>query len=100
MTDQSDAAIRVSVLDESFTIQSEATSEYTERVAAHVDQTLRSLRSAASGLEPFPIAVLGAMEITDSLFRSESAHVEQSQALIDRVESLSAEIEAALEINR
>lgn len=65
-----DGTIKVTVLDEPFRIASEADSEYTREVAAHVDRTLRSLRKSAPTLESFPTAVLGAMEITDDLLKA------------------------------
>ncbi len=71
MTDQKTAdAVKVTVLDEQFRIRSEADEEYTRRVASHVDAALRELRRAVPTLEPFQTAVLGAMEISDELFRA------------------------------
>lgn len=62
--------IQVNVLDEPFRIQSEADEEYTREVASHVDETLREIRKGAPTLEPFQMAVLGAMGISDELFRT------------------------------
>jgi len=82
------SSVRVSVLDESFAIQSEADSDYTNQVATHVDSTLRSLRRTSPTLEPFSTAVLGAMEITNDLFRARqelSAFAEEAIARVDRM---------------
>ena len=80
-------AVRVNILGEPFAIRSEADPEYTHQVAAHVDSTLRALRQQGGSMEPFPTAVLGAMEITDDLFRTRSdraALIEEAIARIDR----------------
>jgi cell division protein ZapA (FtsZ GTPase activity inhibitor) len=87
-------AVRVTVLGEPFAIHSEAAPEYTRRVAAHVDSTLRALRHGAGAMEPFPTAVLGAMEITNDLFQTRSdraALMEEAVARIHRnVEAIDA----------
>lgn len=88
---------RVTVLDEPFGIRSAADPEYTRRVAAHVDERLRSLRRSSPGLEPFPVAVLGAMEITDDLFRSREEVGTTMRDAVYRVERLVGKIDRALE---
>lgn len=90
-------ATRVTVLDEPFAIRSEAPADYTRRVAAHVDTTLRTLRQASPALEPFPTAVLGAMEITNDLFRSRDALEALAEDAIARFERMSGAIDEALE---
>jgi cell division protein ZapA len=69
MSEATAETTRVTILDEPFAIRSEADAEYTRRVAGHVDRSLRELRDKAPSMEPFQAAVLGAMEITDELFR-------------------------------
>ena len=90
-------AVRVTVLDEPFAIQSEAPADYTRRVASHVDTALRTLRQAAPTLEPFPTAVLGAMEITNDLFRARDELSALAEEAIERVGRLSDAIDRALE---
>ncbi|MBA3585901.1 MAG: cell division protein ZapA [Gemmatimonadetes bacterium] len=98
MTDTAEpATIKVTVLDEPFRIASEADPEYTREVAAHVDRTLRALRKSVPTLEPFPTAVLGAMEITDHLLRSRAAGTELAADLAARVERMTEIIDAVLE---
>ena len=89
--------IKVTVLDEPFRIASEAEPEYTREVAAHVDRTLRALRDSAPTLEPFPTAVLGAMEITDDLLRGRAEREALTADLCSRIERLEALIDGALE---
>ncbi|HUP19508.1 MAG TPA: cell division protein ZapA [Gemmatimonadota bacterium] len=91
------ATTRVTVLDEPFGIRSSAPEEYTREVAGHVDRTLRALRSASPALEPFPIAVLGAMEITDELFRAREAAGAEVEEAVGRVERMSARVDRALQ---
>lgn len=88
---------RVTVLDEPFGIRSEADAEYTREVAAHVDGRLRTMRKASPGLEPFPLAVLGAMEITDDLFRSRKATGTAMQDAVYRIERMVGRIDRALD---
>ncbi|MBW3661058.1 MAG: cell division protein ZapA [Gemmatimonadetes bacterium] len=88
---------RVTVLDEPFGIRSEADPDYTRRVAAHVDGRLRALRKSSPALEPFPVAVLGAMEITDDLFRSREAIGTAMHDAVYRIERLVGRIDRALE---
>ena len=88
---------RVTVLDEPFSIRSTAPLEYTRAVAGHVDGTLRTLRQASPALEPFPIAVLGAMEITDQLFRAREASGEEVESAAGKIEALTRRVDRALE---
>jgi cell division protein ZapA (FtsZ GTPase activity inhibitor) len=87
----------VTVLDEPFAIQSEAEPDYTRRVAAHVDATLRTLRRTTPALEAFPTAVLGAMEITNDLFRARDSIAALAQEAIVRVDSLAGAIDETLD---
>jgi cell division protein ZapA (FtsZ GTPase activity inhibitor) len=98
MTDTaSTGTIKVTVLDEPFRIASEAEPEYTREVAAHVDRTLRALRDSAPTLEPFPTAVLGAMEITDNLLRARTEGAALVADVSGQVERIEALIVAVLE---
>lgn len=95
--EEKSAATRVTVLDEAFAIRSTAPPEYTRRVAAHVDATLRSLRKSSPSLEPFTHAVLGAMEITDELFRAREEFGTAAEEAVQWIDGLSRSIDRALE---
>jgi cell division protein ZapA len=69
MSQTTPGTTRVTILDEPFAIRSEAEEEYTRQVAGYVDRSLRELRAKTPSMEPFQTAVLGAMEVTDQLFR-------------------------------
>jgi cell division protein ZapA len=82
----------VTILDEPFSIRSEADPEYTRRVAGHVDRSLREFRDKAPSMEPFQAAVLGAMEITDELFRIRERLARLEGEVATRIEELAATI--------
>lgn len=90
-------SVRVTVLDEPFAIQSDVGQDYTRQVAAHVDSTLRSLRQASPTLEPFPTAVLGAMEITNDLFRARRSVANLAEEAIARIDVVVEAIDRTLE---
>jgi cell division protein ZapA (FtsZ GTPase activity inhibitor) len=90
-------SVRVTVLDEPFAIRAEVGADYTRQVAAHVDATLRSLRQASPTLEPFPTAVLGAMEITNDLFRARTNVASLAEEAIARVDRMVEAIDRTLE---
>lgn len=96
MTDKAQT-IQVSVLDEPFRIRSEANPAYTREVAAHVDRTLRQIRDSMPGLEGFQAAVLGAMEITDDLFRGRVERRRGAEAAVERLRELERAIDARLD---
>ena len=88
---------RVTILDEPFAIRSEADPEYTRRVAGHVDSSLREIRGKAPSMEPFQAAVLGAMEITDELFRARARQADIEGELAERIAKLADAVGQALE---
>jgi cell division protein ZapA (FtsZ GTPase activity inhibitor) len=94
----SDAAgtTRVTILDEPFAIRSEADPEYTRRVAGHVDSSLREIRQKAPSMEAFQAAVLGAMEITDELFRARARQLELEGEMAERIAALAEAVGEAL----
>lgn len=94
MTDRE--SIKVTVLDEPFRLRSAADPDYTRKVAAHVDRTLRGLRASAPTLEPFQTAVLGAMEITDALMQARQAGSRALEEALGRVRGLEADLDAVL----
>ncbi|MGH7571163.1 MAG: cell division protein ZapA [Gemmatimonadota bacterium] len=89
-------SIKITILDEPFRLKPTADPGYTREVAAHVDRTLRGLRSSVPTLEPFQAAVLGAMEITDAMMQARKAGAEALEAALGRVRSLEADLDTAL----
>jgi cell division protein ZapA (FtsZ GTPase activity inhibitor) len=88
MSETKPGTTRVTILDEPFAIRSEADAEYTRRVAGHVDSSLRELRGKVPSMEPFQAAVLGAMEITDELFRVRERQAELEGEIAVRIARL------------
>jgi cell division protein ZapA len=88
--------IQVSILDETYSVRSEADPEHTLRVAGHVDSVLRSLRRSLPQLDLYRVAILGAMEITDELFRMKSSAEHERADLAGRVQRLTATVDQAL----
>jgi cell division protein ZapA len=97
MSETTPRTTRVTILDEPFAIRSEADADYTRRVASHVDRSLRELREKMPSMEPFQAAVLGAMEITDELFRLRERHGELEGEIADRIARLADAVGDALE---
>ena len=92
----SKSRIQVSILDETYSVRSEADSEHTLRVAGHVDSILRSLRRSLPQVDPYRIAILGAMEITDELFRLKNSAEHERADLATRLQRLTASVDQAL----
>jgi len=97
MSEATPKTTRVTILDEPFAIRSEADAAYTRRVAGHVDRSLRELREKMPSMEPFQTAVLGAMEITDELFRLRERQADLEGGIADRIARLADAIGEALE---
>lgn len=62
-------SVTVEIAGERHVLRSDAPSEYTQEVAAHVDATIRAL-GVGNTLDPHRAAILAALTITDELFRT------------------------------
>lgn len=69
MSERNRHSVTVEIAGERHVLRSDASIEYTESVAAHVDSTIRALR-AGNVLEPHRAAILAALTVTDELFRT------------------------------
>ena len=74
--------VAVEIAGERHVLRSDVPPERTRAVAAHVDETIRSLPSFPA-LEPFRAAILASLSITDDLFRARE-EIERLRAEIDR----------------
>ena len=81
-------AVRVTIVDEEYTVRSELDPEYTREVAAHVDTAIRRVLASGTIVETHKAAILAALAITDELFQSRRQQDELSQ----RLKQLSAEL--------
>jgi cell division protein ZapA len=93
---ESKSRIQVTILDESYSVRSEADPEHTLRVAGHVDSVLRSLRRSLPQLDLYRVAILGAMEITDELFRLKGSAEHERADLAMRLQRLTATVDQAM----
>lgn len=81
-------AVKVTILDDDFTIRSDETPEHTRAVADYVDKAIRQVLDSSPVIETQKAAILAALQITDQLFKSRMA----VEALDDDLDALSAEI--------
>jgi cell division protein ZapA len=88
--------VTVTIAGEQYTIRADATPEYTQRCAAYVDETIGEILVQGSLIQPHKAAILGALAITDQLFRARE-EIEGMRAEMARLASgLAADIEARL----
>ena len=87
-------SVTVEIAGERHTLRSDASSEYTQSVAAHLDATIRSL-GLGNTLDPHRAAILAGMTITDELFRAREEVAALRSELAQRATRLAALLEAA-----
>lgn len=80
-------AVKVTIVDEEYTVRSELDPEYTRQVAAHVDTAIRRVLASGPIVESHKAAILAALAITDELFQTKR----QQGELAQRVKQLSGE---------
>ncbi|UCC81643.1 MAG: cell division protein ZapA [Gemmatimonadota bacterium] len=94
---QSKGMVDVQILGETYTIKSETSPEYTQRVAQHVDRTAKEVREESGVVDQKKVAILTALAVTDQLFRMREG-VEVVKGLAEkRAERLQAEVLAVVE---
>jgi cell division protein ZapA len=81
-------AVKVTIVDEEYTVRSEREPDYTRLVAGYVDQSIRRVLHAGPMVESHKAAILAALAITDELFQSRK----QQQELAQRLKQLSGEL--------
>jgi cell division protein ZapA len=74
-------AVRVTIVDEEYTVRSELDPEYTRQVAAYVDQAIRRVLQAGPMVESHKAAILAALAITDELFQARGGQQEVARRL-------------------
>ncbi|MHB1225208.1 MAG: cell division protein ZapA [Gemmatimonadaceae bacterium] len=65
--------VKVEILDEEYSLRSDASPEHTRAVAAHVDAAIRRVMHGGSVVETHKVAILAALQIADELFRTRAA---------------------------
>ncbi|MEX2583742.1 MAG: cell division protein ZapA [Gemmatimonadota bacterium] len=76
-------SVSVEIAGERHVLKSGASPEYTQNVAAHLDETIRSL-GLGNTLDPHRAAILAALTITDELFRTRAELAELRAELAHR----------------
>lgn len=79
---------KVRILDEEYTIRSDAPARHTREVAAHIDRAIRHLLASGAVVETHKAAILAALQVTDELFRARAA----ADGLTARARDLSADV--------
>ena len=85
-------SVRVSIVGEEYPIRTERSAEFTRAVADYVDRTIRSVLGSGTVIETQKAAILGAMKITDELFRER----EEREELAAEIRALSMELKRLL----
>ena len=100
MSDKDRRTITVEIGGERHALRSDASPEYTQSVAAHVDSTIRALGLGTSNLDPHRAAILAALTITDELFRTRNELAALREEIVRRSSRLAYQLERANEIAR
>jgi len=82
-------AVRVTIVDEDYTVRSELDPDYTRQVAAHVDQAIRRVLQAGPLVESHKAAILAALAITDELFEAKKQQQDMAVRIRQLTDSLS-----------
>lgn len=89
--------IEVQILGETYSLKSETSPEYTERVAEYVNEMAGDIRKESGVMDQKKVAILTALAVTDQLFRMREG-VEKVKALSEqRAERLTNEVLAVVE---
>ena len=86
--------VAVDIAGEKHVLRSDVPPEYTRRVAAHVDATIRALPGFQT-LEPFRAATLAALSITDELLKAREEIRRLREEADRRTHALAERLEAA-----
>jgi cell division protein ZapA len=81
-------AVKVTILNDEFTVRSDETPEHTTAVAEYVDAAIRQVLAASPAIEVQKAAILAALQITDTLFKVRQAN----EAVEMDMETLAAEV--------
>lgn len=88
-------SVTVEIAGERHSLRSDASPEYTQAVAAHLDATIRGL-GTGNTLDPYKSAILAALTITDELFRTRDELGRLRSQLTTRAERLAQRLEGSL----
>jgi cell division protein ZapA len=93
VTTQGRTVTTVEIGGEEYTIRSEASREYTEACARHVNETMSEIAARGSLVEAHKAAILAALALADQLFQARAEARQLRAELTRRSARLLAEIE-------
>ena len=85
-------SVKVSILNEEYTLRSDAPPELARAVAQYLDQAVRQIMSSGAVVESSRAVVLAALRVTAELFEEREA----LQSIRQRAQQLSAEVRPLL----
>jgi cell division protein ZapA len=83
--------VRVTILNEEYSIRSDATPEHTRAVAAYLEDAIRRVLESGSVVESHRATILAALTITAELFEAR-----EGSDMTQRLQALSAEVRRLL----
>ena len=86
------SSVKLTIVGEEYTIRSDEDPEHTRAVADHVDHTIRAILDGGGANDPRKAAILGALQLTDELFKERATREE----FAERLRALSAEVRRML----
>jgi cell division protein ZapA len=75
--------VKVTILNEEYSIRSDTTPELTRAIAQHLDRAIREVMSSGAVVESNRAVVLAALQITAELFESRDAVAGMTKSLHD-----------------
>lgn len=88
--------VRVTILNEEYSIRSDESPEHTRAVAEYLDQAIRRVIDSGSVVETNRAAILAALQITGELFEARQGGAGGSSDITKRLQGLSAEVRRLL----
>jgi cell division protein ZapA len=90
--------VRVTILNDEYSIRSDESPEHTRAVADYLDQAIRRVLDTGSVVETNRAAILAALQITGELFEARSGA--DASDIEQRIRALSAEVRRMLPPNK
>lgn len=85
-------SVRINILNEEYTIRSDATPEHARAVAQYVDRAIRQVMNSGLVVETNRAAILAALQIAGELFEARAA----AETLTSSMQGLSGEVRRLL----
>ena len=70
---------RINLLDTSFSVESDKTPEYVEKLVAHYQQQIQRIQRTTQPQDTLKTAILAALLVTDELFQERSTRQQASE---------------------